>query len=123
MAIDIEAMANEMIFNLGEELSDGWDKISAFQQNQASLIAKQAALIAQLKVMGNVADDETIEFLTEQLKDKVENFAKVIANLSALTLEKAWNAAVGVFWNAINKALTGAGLVALPIPDFQADNT
>jgi hypothetical protein len=42
------------------------------------------------------------------------NFAKTLRGLLMVTIEKVWNAIVGVIWKAIETA-TG---IALPIPDI-----
>jgi hypothetical protein len=42
--------------------------------------------------------------------------AKSIVMLSALTIEKAWNAVAGVLWGGIRTILSGAGVPAGLLP-------
>jgi hypothetical protein len=42
---------------------------------------------------------------------------KAIVMLSALTIEKAWNAVAGVLWGAIRTTLSGAGVPANLLPE------
>jgi len=113
----IESVASDIAAAWREELSEGWNSLSSFHKSQSKKISKQAALIAQMRTTGDLRnDDDMFDFLMEQLEDKIRNFAIAVANLTALTLEKAWNASVGIIWKAINKLLAGAGLIGLPIP-------
>ena len=117
MAISIDNLGAEIAVAWKAALSEGWDQLNSFYKSQTSKISKQAALIAKLRLEGDlVDDDEMFAFLLDQLEDNVRNFANAVANLTMLTLQKAWNASVGVLWGAINKLLTGAGFAALPIP-------
>ncbi len=113
----LEEIADDIAAVLQGALAEGWNQLNTFQKSQSNKLAKQAALLAQLRVSGELREDETtFEFLLEQLEDKVENFAIAVANLTVLTLQRAWNAVVGVIWKAINELLTGAGLSAVPVP-------
>lgn len=115
---EMEALARQILSAWQEALSDGWDQIDAFQQSQSEKLTRQAALLVQIRVSGELSEDsEMFEFMIEQFQDKVENFSIAVANLTVLTLQKAWNASVDVIWGAINAALEGASLPALPIPE------
>ncbi|SLN11674.1 hypothetical protein PEL8287_00277 [Roseovarius litorisediminis] len=117
MAESLNAIAGEIAEAWKQELAEGWDQISSFHKSQTKKISKQAALISRMRTSGELRDDDDMfEFLMEQLEDKIRNFAIAVANLTALTLEKAWNASVGVVWGVINKLLKGAGISAVPIP-------
>ncbi|MCP5074027.1 MAG: hypothetical protein GY947_12145 [Rhodobacteraceae bacterium] len=117
MSGTIDKLAGEIAEAWKGELSDGWDLLSSFHKSQTKKLSRQAALIAKMRTEGELRDDDDLfEFLLEQFEDKVKNFAIAVANLTAMTLERAWNASVGIIWGAINKLLTGAGFVALPIP-------
>ena len=115
--MSLEELASEIATVIKNELSEGWDQLSSFHKSQSKKLAKQAALLAQLRLSGELRDDpDTFDFLVEQLEDKVENFAVAVANLTVLTFQQAWNATVGVIWGAINKLFTAQGLPALAVP-------
>ncbi|WP_422050371.1 hypothetical protein [Shimia sp.] len=115
---DMEALAAQILSALQGALSDGWDQIDAFHKSQSEKLTRQAALLVQIRISGELKDSpEMFDFMIEQLQDKVENFAIAVANLTVLTLQNAWNASVEVIWGAINAALEGASLPALPIPE------
>lgn len=117
MEFDIEETVGAMADALKEELLDGWSTVSSFVQMQSKQLATQAQMIATSRAAGSLrTDDDLFEFFIEQLKDKTENFARTVAALTVLTLEKAWNAAVGVLWGAIDKVLAGVGLAPLNLP-------
>ncbi len=57
--------------------------------------------------------EETREFFLDSIEDMVLNFAKTLRGLLMVTIEKVWNAVVGVIWKSI-EAATG---LALPIAE------
>ena len=117
MSIDIDEFAAEVFERVKGELSEGWDDINNFRKSQLKKLSRQAVIVGKLRVEGELTGDtEMFEFFLEQLEDKVENLAIAVANLTVLTLQRAWNAIVGVFWGAINEIVSGAGLAGLPIP-------
>jgi len=117
--MDIDQVAAEMLANAKDALADGWDTLDTFRKSQLRKIARQGALISQMRISGELKDDpEMLDWFAEQLEDKVRNFARAVANITVLTLQKAWNAVVGAIWGAINGILTGNGFAALPIPSL-----
>ena len=86
-----------------------------FAERQAKALAKQAAWITEAAIKGEIDADDRAWFL-DDLAKLSENFARTVAALTILTIEKAWNAIVGVIWNAINGALQTALGTVLPIP-------
>ena len=117
MAIDIGTTTGQLIGAIQSQLKSGWSTISSFVTTQSKMLATQAAWIAQDRVVGSLRnDDDLFNFFIQQLKDSIKSFAHTVAALTVLTLEKAWNAAVGVLWGAINGVLQGAGLGGLIPP-------
>lgn len=97
---------------IGEDVKDHVE----FAEEQTKLMAKQAALIAQASISGDI-DAEDRDFFTESLRKSAENFARTLAALTILTIEKAWNALVSILWGAINKAVESAGVpFSFPVP-------
>ncbi len=87
----------------------------AYIQRQTRGIAEQAEWIAKSVIAGTI-DDNLRDFFLKQLADTSAVFAKTLAGLALITIEKVWNAVVGVVWGAINTAI-GA---LLPFPNLPA---
>jgi hypothetical protein len=51
------------------------------------------------------------------MQTNTENMARAVAMLTALTVEKAWNAVAGALWGGLRTILTDAGIPASLIPD------
>lgn len=116
--MSLDELAAEIAEKWKEALSDGWGQLSSFHKSQSKKLAHQAALLAQLRISGELQQNsDMFEFLVDQLKDKTANFAIAVANLTILTFQDAWNASVEVLWRAINGVLGEAGLPTLPIPN------
>jgi hypothetical protein len=82
-----------------------------FSERQLKAIAQQAELVAT-GIATKQITEETEQFFLDSLEDMALSFAKTLRGLIMVTVEKVWNAIVGVLWNAISKA---AGVV-LPTP-------
>ena len=112
-----QQILNDMVAALKGELGDGYSSIKSFVESQGKLLAKQADSIATSRVGGSLRqDDDLYEFFLENLRNNAENMAKAIVMMSALTIEKAWNAVAGVLWGAIRTILSGAGVPASQLP-------
>jgi len=115
--MDNQAILNDMVSALKGELGGGYSAIASFVQSQGRLLAKQAESIAKSRLSGSLKDDdEMFEFFLDNLKSNSENMAKAVVEMSALTIEKAWNAVAGVLWGAIRTTLSGAGVPANLLP-------
>ena len=112
-----EQILNDMVAALQGELGSGYSTIQSFVQSQGKLLAKQAESIATSRISGSLkGDDELYEFFLDNLKNNAENMTKSVVMLSALTIEKAWNAIAGVLWGAIRTTLAGAGVPGNLLP-------
>lgn len=113
-----QEILGDIIAALKGELGKGYSTIKTFAESQGNLLAKQAEEIATSRVSGSLAkDDDLYHFFLEGLERNAVNMAKAIVQLSALTLEKAWNAIAGVLWGGIRSILTGAGVPATLLPE------
>jgi hypothetical protein len=120
MSIDLDELTDDIYSRVKDSLEGDWETLSTFHRSQGKKLARQAALLAQLKLSGEVPQDDPIfEILSEQFEDAARNFAQAVANLTILTLQNAWNAIVNTVWDSVNRLLSGAGLGALPIPQFK----
>ena len=101
----------DIVAALKGELGTGYSTISGFVDSQGRLLAKQAEKIAVSRISGSLKDDDELyEFFLDSLKSNTENMVKSVVMLTALTIEKAWNAVAGILWGAIRTALSGAGV-------------
>lgn len=115
--MDANQILSDIVAALRGELGQGYSSISNFVQTQGKLLAKQAEGIAKSRLTGSLAnDDEQYEFFLGNLKANTENMAKSIVMLSALTIEKAWNAVAGILWGGIRTILSGAGVPGNLLP-------
>ena len=115
--MDHTQILQDMAAALRGELGSGYSTISSFVESQGKLLAKQAEDIAKSRISGSLKDDDDLfHFFLESLKHNTENMAKSVVMLSALTIEKAWNAVAGVLWGGIRTILSGAGVPANLLP-------
>lgn len=87
-------------------------EIRGFSERQLDALALQAKLIASA-IVNNEIDDDLRDYFLDSLENMAENFAKSLRGLLAVTIEKVWNAVVGVLWGAI-EAATGVSLGVIP---------
>ncbi|MFL6728599.1 MAG: hypothetical protein ACJ8E3_08625 [Sphingomicrobium sp.] len=116
--MDHEQILNDIVAALRGELGQGFSTIRNFVENQGKLLAKQAEDIARSRINGSLKDDdELFHFFLEGLETNAQNMAKAIVMLTALTIEKAWNAIAGVLWGGIRSILSGAGVPGNLLPE------
>lgn len=117
MDFDPLALIEKLLGDLQAMLQADWEKVSPYAQRQTKLLAAQAQMIVQSRLAGSLkGEDDLYDFFLEQLKRLAANFARTLAALTVLTLEKIWNKIVGTLWGAINDTLKGAGLVGIILP-------
>jgi hypothetical protein len=115
--MDHEQMLENIVAALKGELGQGFSTIKTFVQNQGTLLTQQAEEIASLRINGSLrTNDKLYHFFLDGLKTNAENMAKSIVMLTALTIEKAWNAIAGVLWGGIRTILSGAGVPGNLLP-------
>lgn len=107
--IKINALINDMKSAASEVLEKDVTTLRGFSERQLKAIAQQTALVAQGIASGQITD-ETRDFFLDSLEDMARNFANTLRGLMMVTIEKVWNALVGVIWKAIE------GVTGLVIP-------
>jgi hypothetical protein len=112
-ALDVNAVVTAIRDAASNILNTDVAAFKGFSERQVQAIAQQAKLVAAGIATGQITD-ETRDFFLDGLKDMALSFANTLAGLVAVTIEKIWNAVVGVLWKAISDA---AG-IALPIPNL-----
>ncbi len=116
--MDHQQILSDMVGALKGELGDGYSTIRTYVEKQGKLLAKQAEEIAKSRISGSLKDDDELyQFLLDGLEHNTKDVAKAIVMLTALTIEKAWNAVAGVLWGAIRTALSGAGVPGNLLPE------
>jgi hypothetical protein len=107
--LDINELMNEMKLAASNVLNKDVTTLRGFSERQVKAIAQQTALVAQGIASGQITD-ETRDFFLDSLEDMTRNFANTLRGLMMVTIEKVWNAVVGVLWKAIE------GVTGLAIP-------
>ncbi len=109
MALDLTQLIADLKTAISEIVGKDLTTIRGFQERQLKAIAQQSALVSTGILTGDITP-ETREFFLDGLEDMVLNFLKTLRGILEITIEKAWNAAVKVIWDAIEKA-TGVTLL------------
>ncbi|MOA34693.1 hypothetical protein D3C78_1560810 [compost metagenome] len=109
--IDLEALVTDMKLAASGVLKTDVATLRGFSERQLKAIAQQANLVAT-GIATKQITKETEQFFLDSLEDMALSFVKTLRGLLTATVEKVWNAIVGVLWNAISKAAN----VMLPVP-------
>jgi len=109
--IDLDQLVSDMKTAASGILNADVSTFRGFSERQLKAIAQQAALVAT-GIATKQITEETEQFFLDSLEDMALSFAKTLRGLLMVTIEKVWNAIVGVLWNAISKAAN----VVLPVP-------
>ena len=103
MTLDIEQLITDIKNTVSGILSRDVTTVRGFSSRQLRGIANQTSLIAAGIASGEITE-ATRDFFLEQLIELAQNFAKTLVGLVVATVEKVWNAIVGVLWSTISKA-------------------
>ncbi len=113
---DTEAIGKDIVDTLNGILNDDISRYVSFFKSQTLGLAKQAAWIAEATATGEI-DADTRDWFIGNLQRMTEDFIRTLVGLTLLTIEKAWNAVVGILWGAINTALDAASIpIQIPVP-------
>jgi len=113
-AIDVDQLVTDIKTVATQILNKDITTVNGFSERQITAIGQQAALVAGGIASGQITK-ETREFFSASLEKMVQNFLETLQGLLWLTIEKLWNAMVGVIWKTINGAIASTG-IALPVP-------
>lgn len=111
MAIDVEKLVNEIKSAAQGVLSVDIATVRGFSARQLHAIALQTHVVATGIATNNISE-ELQDFFLDALKDMVTSFTRTLIGLVSVTIEKIWNAVIGVVWNALSTALG----TFLPVP-------
>jgi len=116
--MDHQQIFSDIVAALRGELGNGYSSIRNFAESQGKLLAKQAESIATSRASGSLKnDDDLYEFFLGNLRNNTENMVKSIVMLSALTIERAWNAVAGILWSGMRTIMSGAGVPNNLLPE------
>ena len=113
--MDAASILAEVRDALRGELGAGYSAIAAFVEIQGQLLAEQAEFIARHRASGEL-NDRMFAILAKGLEDNTRNLANSVAMLTALTLEKAWNAVAEALWGGMRTILSAAGVSSELLP-------
>lgn len=111
MAIDMNQLIDTMKSAANNVINKDITVLKGFSERQLEAIAKQSAIVANGIASAEITE-ATKDFFLEGIKDMVRNFVNTLRELTVVTLEKVWNAIIGVIWEAIRTA-TGIALPGL----------
>jgi hypothetical protein len=110
-SINLEQLVTDMKTAASGILKADVATFRGFSERQLKAIAQQAKLVAT-GIATKQITEETEQFFLDGLEDMALSFVRTLRGLLMVTVEKVWNAIVGVLWNAISKAAN----VVLPVP-------
>lgn len=110
MALDINQLIQDIQNTASTILGKDVTTIRGFSERQLNGMATQSSLIASGIASGEITPDNR-DFFLDQLIELAKNFVNTLVGLLIATVEKLWNAIVGVIWSAISKA---TGIVLPP---------
>lgn len=119
--IAIDKLVDGLLDKLSDAINEDIKNHVQFADRQVKALAKQAAWIAADTMSGELDDKERDWFL-DDLSELSANFARTVAGLTILTIEKAWNMIVEEIWKTINSAVTTVLGTALPLPKLMASH-
>jgi hypothetical protein len=107
-SIDISALISEIRDTVSGIVGKDVRTIGGYAEGRLKMLATQAQMVAEGIANGSITE-ETHDFFLESLKEDARNFARTLQGLALITIEKVWNAVVGVLWKAIS-SVTGIPL-------------
>lgn len=111
MSIDTAQLVIDMKAAASTELNADVSAFRGFSERQLEAIAKQTEFVA-IGIASKQITEATKDYFLDAIEDMSLNFVRTLRGLLLASVEKVWNAIVGVIWKALSQA---TGLV-LPVP-------
>ena len=108
MTIDTAQLMQDLKDVASNILNKDITTLRGFSERQLKAIAQQTELVTKGIISGEITE-ETRDFFLDSIEDMTLNFVKALRGMMLVTIEKVWNAMVGVIWKAIESA-TGISL-------------
>lgn len=103
-AFDIKDTLSGMLGAIKGETGDGWKKVKAVAEQFAASNEKRLKMIVDLRISGEM-DEKDFEKAMNDEKEMLEAQMNAISVISKAVVQKAVNAAFGVFWKAVRVAV------------------
>lgn len=113
--IDVDQLVTDIKDAATQIVKKDITTVKGFSERQVKALGQQAALVAEGIAKGQITE-ETREFFLDSLETMAQNFIHTLQGLFLLTVERIWNAVVDVIWGTINKAISAATGITLPVP-------
>ncbi|WP_444931716.1 hypothetical protein ACJJIF_08110 [Microbulbifer sp. SSSA002] len=108
MSIDVNQLIIDIKGAASAVINSDITELRGFSERQLSALALQTKMIAKAILSGEISD-ELKDYFLDSLEDMTKNFANTLRGLLVVTIEKIWNAIIGVIWGTI-EACTGIPL-------------
>jgi hypothetical protein len=105
---EIKGAANSVLEQTQEVVQTDIAEISGFSKDQMEDIAEYSLMVAKGLANGDVPIARKNRY-ANQIKGMVSNFLNVMVGVTAILIEKLWNAIVGVLQKLIKK-VAGVGI-------------
>jgi len=112
--IDPTQILGDMLGAANASLNADLTTMGGYAEAKAQAIANQASMIGTYYASGQITEVEAQHFL-DGLQDMVTSFVNTVEGLALIDVEKAWNAMIGVLWDAIGSATGGALTLTKPV--------
>jgi hypothetical protein len=104
MSFDIEAVLGDMLDAVKGSVDADWDDVKGYAKQVFENQKEALKVLAEQRLRGELSDEE-LESELEDEKDTLEAELKAIQVMTKAMAQRAANAAVDVFFNAIRAAL------------------
>lgn len=102
--VDFEEVIQEAIKAAKKVATEGWDELADIVENIGKSLTSDVEFIAKKKKNGEFDESDAKIFMEDQ-KTVARMRLRSVAIITLKTAEDIWNAIVGVFNTAINKAI------------------
>ena len=100
MTEELNTLLTEIKTASSEILNKDLTKVRGFSKRQLKAIGIQGLLIKEGVAKGEITG-ELQKFFEDSLKNMVTNFVNTLKGITAVILEKVWNAIVEILWKTI----------------------
>lgn len=111
MDLDLDQLVADMKSAATDVLGADVASMRGFSERQLAAIAKQAEFVA-IGIATQQISPDMQDFFLDSLEDMALNFVKTLRGLLMVTVERVWNAVVGVIW----KSISSFANISLPVP-------
>lgn len=106
-AIDIDKLMQDILSAVDAATGKNIEKMGGYAQSKLKAIAQQSQMVASAYASGQI-DKDVMQHFLDGIQDMTTSFIQTLVGLARIEAEKAWNAMVGVIWDALGAATGGA---------------